>query len=193
MVSIEHICTEKYKEGYEYASLLSPYIDANLLKTGHVFDLKNDTYKPSGVYFSKICYDIYDLNFRDNCNPAADESVRMMTPEWYQFLKNDWESEMPSYTCRSLLFAKIDKDALGSFTKDSMKKYMVVNNTYDKRVDWANYAKDNQWKGIHAIDGIFPGFPWDVETVVVWDTSALREVQVLGPAKDKIFEYVLFS
>lgn len=187
-ISLYDLCYEKHKKGYMYAS----FIEMSKLKElelKNVFDLKECHYKPNGLYFSKL------ENF---VNENYEVDGHSMVPEWFSFLKNDWNCQLNEYSKRAIIFAKFNESKIGTFSYENLIPYTDLsqskevknkNFSFDTKFDWDKYAK-NEWNGISVEHKNFSGVCWDVNTVVVWNWSALLDMEVYEPF-DNNFYYKL--
>jgi len=166
-MNIFEICKRMQAAGFEYGSIVeknslsvlgSERIRLEEEDSGHFF-------KPlKGVWFSKISESVSDE----------------IALQWYDFvLEQDFC--VRHYAMRSLLFAKFDKNRL---TNNSDPRFrlggaFVVKTDFLTVPHWNNVSA--QYAGIHVdpcvreASDIFR--TWDVDTVCIWDASAMTEMR----------------
>jgi hypothetical protein len=177
-VNIFEICKRMQAAGFEYGSIVEKNSLSTLsserirLESGHFF-------KPvKGVWFSKISESVsYEDQDDEGVDDDDDCSVAL---QWYDFVVEQ-DFRIRHYAMRSLLFAKFEETRL---TNNNDPRFrlggdFVVKTDFLAVPHWSNVSA--QYAGIHVdpcvqeASDIFR--TWDVDTVCIWDASAVTEMR----------------
>lgn len=177
------LCLLMAQRGYEYA-----HFNKDMTLPSKVAALEIDRKPRDAVFFSKLV----DVSWvcEDDCEEQK------LAPDWYQKLVMDrWRVD--EYGARNITFAKLaagginvlkqkpDADLLAMHRRDQSYFGMPV-----YRFDWPQLC-GRGYKGIIVTEpesDMEPFGTWDVDTLAVWDASALADVEHFRNA-GKPYEY----
>lgn len=169
-MNISDICKQMHAEGFKYGSITHGGALNELGASGG--QLESGHYKPmKGVWFSKI-----SKSYSDD----EQEEPDCLALEWYNFVvQEDFRTDR--YAKSSLLFAKFDQPRLLNNGHPSF----LLGGPFRFKSDFLTLPHWNRvsakYAGIHVdpcireASDIFPA--WDVDTVCIWDATAVTEVR----------------
>jgi hypothetical protein len=176
------LCTKMVADGYDYAHF-NAKTDYESYKHEPTIDRKPVT----ALFFSRL------VEYWD----SHDENNKQYVPDWYNKLTmEDWEVD--KYGKRNITFAKIasyqhiikqveDKDLLNRYRRD-----LTFGDFKYPRFDWPG-IQVRGFKGVLVAEpecDMHPFGTWDVQTLAIWDVSALVAVKHFANA-GKPYHYVV--
>ena len=174
--NIFKICKRMQAEGFGYGSMTKESCLKELGSGQH--QLRSFNFKPKGVFFSEITKSYPDIDEEDE---DEDEDEELLAVAWYNFIVFEGY-HVSEYASTGLLFAKFDNTRL---TSNSDPKFQV-GGAFRLKTEQEYFSAHPHWNavraqyaGIHvdprvdSASDIFRG--WDVDTVCIWDATAVTE------------------
>ena len=173
-ITLPEVCKQMKDHGCEWGSFTSPDFFSSV--TPGPYKMSKESQKPpaKALYFSRIEPAYVD----EESEGSGSDTTERLSLEWYNWLMGE-DFRVEEYSTRSLVFAKFDMSRLTSEADSRFGK----NGEWHRESRWQpvpHWQKVSEnYAGIHVqMSGkhrdVFP--MWDVETVCVWDPTAIKEV-----------------
>ena len=171
-ITLPEVCKQMKDQGYDWGSFTTPDFFSSVTPGPYKMSMQSQKPPAKALYFSRI-----ESPYADDEGSGSD-TTECLSLGWHDWLMDE-DFRVEEYSTRPLVFAKFDMSRLTSEADTRFAK----NGVWHHETRWLpvpHWQKVSEnYAGIHVrMSGkhrdVFP--TWDVETVCVWDPTAVKEV-----------------